>query len=78
MNNEKCSKIIANNIPDYVITIFWFSITVIMLAIIIGIIIFGLRILGECYQERREAYLLNKKYKLQIELLEKQKNERLC
>lgn len=73
MNEEECEKIVVN-IPDYVITIFWVFVTVIMLAIIIAIIVFGLHALGECYHERREAYLRNKQIKLQIELLEKQKN----
>ena len=74
MSKEVCTKVMVD-IPDYIITMFWFLITVIMISIIIGIIIFGLHILGECYQERREAYLANKKYKLQIELLEKQNKE---
>ena len=68
--NENCTYAV----PDYVISIFWFFISVVMISMIIGIIIFGLRILCEIYQERQEAYLANKRIKLQNELLERQKN----
>lgn len=76
MNKEECVKVVADT-PDFVMTIFWIFLTVLMLAIILVIIIAGLNALAECYQDRRRAYLRNKQMKIELELLEKQKNEGL-
>jgi hypothetical protein len=74
MNKEECIKVVAET-PDYVMSIFWIFLTVLMLAIILTIIIAGLNALAECYQERKRDYLRNKQRKLEIEALEKQKKE---
>lgn len=74
MKEEECIKVVAET-PDYVMSIFWVFLTVLMLAIILVIIIAGLNALAECYQDRRRAYLRNKQMELELELMEKQKNE---
>lgn len=73
MNKEECIKVVADT-PDFVMTIFWIWVTVIMLGIIFVIIGAGFNIALEYYQDRRGEYLRNKQRKLEIELLEKQKN----
>lgn len=74
MKEKECIDIAANA-PDFVMFIFWIFVTVIMLGIIFVIIGAGLNVFLEYYQERRGEYLRNKQRKLEIELLEKQKNE---
>lgn len=74
MKEKECIDIVANA-PDFVMFIFWIFVTVIMLGIIFVIIFAGLNVLLEYYQERRGDYLRNKQRKLEIEALEKQKNE---
>ena len=74
MNKEECAKVIVD-IPDYAITIFWIFVTVMMLAVILVIIVGGLKALIECYQDRRRAYLRNKQIRIELELLEKQKTD---
>ena len=77
MNKEKeCIDIIANT-PDFVMFIFWIFVTVLMLGIIFVVIFAGLNVAAEWFQDRKGDYLRNKQRKLEIELLEKQKNERL-
>ena len=71
MIKEECAKVMVD-IPDYVVAIFWVFVTVMMLAVILVIIVGGLKALIECYQDRRRAYLRNKQMKIELELLEKQ------
>lgn len=74
MKEEECIKVVADT-PDFVVSIFWIFVTVIMLSIIFVIIFAGLNVFLEYYQERKGDYLRNKQRKLEIALLEKQKNE---
>lgn len=76
MKEEECIKVVADT-PDYVISIFWVFLTVLMLAIILVIIFGGLGALLDWYYENRGDYLRNKQIKLQIERMEKQNNERV-
>lgn len=71
---EECIKVVADT-PDFIMALFWVFLAVLMFSIIFGIIIAGLNMLLEYYQERRGDYLRNKQRKLEIEALEKQKNE---
>ena len=75
MNKEECIKVVADT-PDFIMALFWVFLAVLMFSIIFGIIITGLNMLLEYYQERRGNYLRNKQRKLEIEALERQKNER--
>ena len=74
MTEEECIKIIANT-PDFVVTIFWIFLTVLMLAIILVIIFAGLGALLDWYHEKRRDYLRTKQMKIELERMEKQKNE---
>lgn len=65
---------LATVMPSYVVTIFWIFLSVIMLAVIAALIFIGLNVFIEVYQTKREDYLRNKKLKIELELLGKQKN----
>lgn len=69
--NKEC---LATVMPSYVVTIFWIFLSVIMLAIIVALVFIGLNVFIEWYQAKREDYLRNKKMKIELELLERQKN----
>lgn len=74
MTNVDCVEV-AVSTPDYVASIFWVFITVLMLTIMGAIFIVCLKAICEFFEDRRRAYLRNKQEKIQLELLEKQKNE---
>lgn len=76
MNKEECIKVVAET-PDYVISIFWIFLTVLMFAIILVIIFGGLGALFDWYHEKRRDYLRTKQMKIELERMEKQENERL-
>ena len=77
MNKEKECIDVAANAPDFVVFIFWIFVTVLMLGIICVILFAGLNVFLEYYQDRKGEYLRNKQRKLEIELLEKQRNNNL-
>ena len=71
---EECIKVVADT-PDFIMALFWVFLAVLMFSIIFGIIIAGFNMILEYYQERRGDYLRNKQRKLEIEALEKQRND---
>lgn len=74
MKEKECIDIAANA-PDFVISIFWVFLTVLMLAIILVIIVGGLGALLDWYHEKRRDYLRTKQMKIELERMENQKNE---
>lgn len=72
MKEKECIDIAANA-PDFVITIFWIFVTVLMLGIIFVVIGAGLNVLIDWYQEKRRDYLRNEQMKIELERMEKQK-----
>ena len=74
MNKEECIKVVADT-PDFIMALFWVFLAVLMFSIIFGIIIAGLNILLEYYQERRKDYLRNKQMKIELERMEKQEKD---
>ena len=76
MKEEECIKVVADT-PDFIMALFWVFLAVLMLSIIFGLIIAGSNMLLDCYQDRRRDYLRNKQMKIELERMEKQKNEDL-
>lgn len=74
MKEEECIRVVADT-PDFIMALFWVFLAVLMFSIIFGIIIAGFNMILEYYQERRGDYLRNKQRKLEIEALEKQRND---
>lgn len=73
MTKEDCA--IVNVVPDFVITLWWTFVSIALFAGILLMVGAFLNILLEHFQDRRTDYLRNKQRELEIELLEKQKNE---